>query len=557
MKNEDRETSASRGITAEAERSMTGRMDRRSFLRSASLLGLGITSLPVLSAVLGDKAHAGADNNTFVVASGAPAVTLDPGTAFDGQSILLWRAAYETLINYRDDTTEVGPGLAESFEVSSDGLTYTLRLRKGVKFHDGEIFDAKAAAFNIERIRSMKIGLGFAFDGAELETPDDHTLVIRLAKPRDSFLSSLAGMWSPYMISPKAIRDNEVNGDWGAAWLRSNMVGTGPYRLTVYEKDQQATLARFDDYWAGWEGEHFDAVIVRYITDPSTLQLVLQSRQVDAALWMPDDAMNALVDEEGLSVTDYPTFSTTFFMMNCSQGPTADKRVRQAIAHAFDYNAWVNDINGGRLVHARGPVAEGLPSFTTDTPQYTRDIEKAKALLAEAGYPDGGFEIDYAYETGYAWKREFALLLQSNLRELGIGLNIAEISPAAWFDLLQNPDSPPHTYGFIWFGALGTSSYDVMQMMFGTSAQGKAGLNWAYYSNPEVDALLEQAVTELDDARRIELYREAERMIVDDAPALFLSYSKFRLPILDEVKGYVSNPMYIYTLPFYNMHFAR
>lgn len=557
MKSREFDLSGTSGTPAQVHPVMTGRVSRRFFLRAASVLGLGVIAQPILSQVAGDLlADAGSADNIFVVASGSPAITLDPGTVFDGQSILLWRGVYENLVTYRDDTIEIAPGLAESFTGSDDGLTYTFKLRQGVKFHDGEPFDAAAAKFNIERIRAMKVGLGYVFEDAELETPDDYTLVIRLKTPQDAFLSSLAGMWSPYMISPKAIRDNTVNDDWGAAWLRSNMVGTGPYRLKSYQKDQQATLERFDGYWDTSGDDHFQAVVVRYISDPSTLQLVLESKQVDSALWLPDDSLNTLVGSPDIKMDEYPTFSTTFFMMNCSKGPTADKRIRQAIAYAFDYDSWINKINSGRLVQARGPVARGLPSYSEDTPQYSRDLDKAKALLAEAGQADGGFSLDYTYETGYAWKREFALLLQANLKELGITLNIAEISPAAWFDLLQNPDSQPHCYGFIWFGSLMARAYDVMQLMFGTNAQGKSGLNWAYYSNPEMDAVLAEAVKEVDDDKRIALYRKAEKMIVDDSPALFLSYSKYRVPIVKEVEGYISNPMYIYTYPFNRMKFS-
>ena len=141
----------------------------------------------------------------------------------------------------------------------------------------------------------------------------------------------------------------------------------------------------------------------------------------------------------------------------------------------------------------------------------------------------------------------------TTLVPLLVGLNAA---PAAWFDLLQNPDSQPHCYGFIWFGSLMARAYDVMQLMFGSNAQGKNGLNWAYYSNPEMDSVLAEAVKEVDAEKRIALYRKAEKMIVDDSPALFLSYSKYRVPIVKEVEGYISNPMYIYTYPFNRMKFA-
>ena len=176
-------------------------------------------------------AHA-AGKDTLVVASGAEAVTLDPGVSFDGQSPLIWRGVYEPLLQYKGDTLEIVPALAESYDISADRLTYTFKIRKGIKFTDGEPLNAAAVKFNIERQVAVKQGIAYALAPiASMDTPDDSTVVIKLSAPSDSFLSAFAGMYTVKMISPKAIKENQKDGDWGQAYLRDHMVGTGPYML--------------------------------------------------------------------------------------------------------------------------------------------------------------------------------------------------------------------------------------------------------------------------------------------------------------------------------------
>ena len=209
-------------------------LSRRTFMAMAA----GGMALPLS----GGRVFA-ASKDTLVVASGADAVTLDPGVSFDGQSPLLWRNVYEGLIAYKEDTLEFVPQLAESYEVSADQTVYTFKIRQNVKFTDGEPLNAAAVKFNIERQISVKQGIAFALSSvSSIETPDDFTVVLKLSAPFDAFLSAFAALYTVKMISPKAIRENEKDGDQAQAWLRDNMVGTGPYALRSYKQSQQAVL---------------------------------------------------------------------------------------------------------------------------------------------------------------------------------------------------------------------------------------------------------------------------------------------------------------------------
>ena len=237
-----------------------------------------------------------------------------------GQSPLLWRAVYENLIKYEGDTLDIVPNLAESYEVSKDGLTYTFKIRPGITFTDGAPLDAAAVKLSIERQIGVKQGIGYVFANVNaLETPDDMTFVMTLSAPSDGILSAFAGMYAPYIISPKAITENEQDGDWAQGWLRDNMVGTGPYVLDSYSQSQQAVFSRNPDYWGGWDGEHFDQIIVSYVKEPATERLLLEQGEVDVALFLPDDAVEELDGTEGIVVTDVASWNLYYLVLPCSE----------------------------------------------------------------------------------------------------------------------------------------------------------------------------------------------------------------------------------------------
>lgn len=536
------------GTGARGSEGTLGRYGRREFLKLTTAFGVVLIT-PTALAACGGSEGAAEELSRLVVASGTPEVTLDPGTSFDGSSILVWRGPYETLLKFKGETIELEPHLAESFDVSADQKTYTLKMRSDVKFHDGEPFDAAAAQLNIERIRDLKVGLGYLFDEATFEIPDPMTLVITLNAFQDGFLSGLASAYAPYMISPKAIEK-------GDDFVRSNMVGTGPYRLESYTQNERVAFTLNPDYWQKSGGEHFQEVIVRYVTDASTLRLQLESGDIDVAFFLPDDTVRELSDSADIEVTDFEAFSTYIIQLSAQEGDaTADPRVRQAIAYGFNYGALINDVLQGKAQKAHGILAPGFPGYAEDVPEYAYDPVRAKELLAAAGRPDGGFTIKYVYESGFAAvKRPLGELFQSNMNDLGITVELQEVSPAAWADLLSNEKTARgHSTAFLSGGTLLARPHDILFLFFHTKAQGASGLNWMYYSNQEYDSVVDEALNEPDSAKRDELYARAQQILAEDSPALFIYHQNYNLPLRDDVKGYSYNPMYILTLPFYTM----
>ncbi len=487
----------------------------------------------------------------LLVASGADAVTLDPGISFDGQSPLLWRAAYEPLVQYKGNTTEIIPHLAEKFEVSPDKLTYTFTIRQGVTFHDGEPFNAAAVKANIDRQIKLNQGIAFGLAPvASVETPDAWTVVVKLKSFVDGFLSVFAGMYTVRMISPKVLAANAT--DLAQGYLHDHMVGTGPYKLDSYTQSQQALFSRNDQYWGGWDGSHLSQIAIQYVHEPSSEQLQLQQGSLDVAMFLPDDSVESLDGRPGISVTNVPSYNLYYLYLPCKKGPTANKAVRQAISYGFDYGTWINDIMKGKAVQAHGPIPSDFPGYAKDLPQYSFQPDKARQMLAQAGYPNGGFTLKYTYETGYFWKRPLGELFQSNMKDLGITVEIQELSPSAWAAQLSNPETAEHAFGVVWWPTIATP-FDYLWSLFATSAQGTAGYNWGYYSSPEFDKILTQANSESDDVKRAELYAKCQRLVVEDAPALFVYEKNYRLPMRSNVQGFQFNGIYIETLNFHEM----
>jgi peptide/nickel transport system substrate-binding protein len=532
-------------------------MTRRDLMRRGSQAGLALTGASMLLSACGSSSSSGGGSGgaqQLVMTSGATPVTLDPMLSLDGQSPLLWRCCYESLLRYKGSGIEVEPHLAKAFEYDTKSGQLVFHLRDGVKFSDGTVLDAAAVKLNIERQLAVKQGIAYAlFAIKTVETPDDHTVVVHTSGYSDGLVDGFASLYGLYMISPKAINDHKQGNNWAQPWLRSNMVGTGPYTLANYTLNQQAQFTRNQSYWGGFSGSHFGGVVVQYVDDPSSQQLQLQRGSSQVAFFLPDDDVYAMRSKKSVSVVEQPAFTIYYIGLPCRTGPTADKRVRQAISYGFDYGTCNSSILSDTAIQPHGPLPHIFPGYDGSLPQYTYDPARAKKMLAEAGHPGGGFSLKYIYESGYYWKRPVGELFQSNMKDLGISVSIQELSPATWAGTLSNKATADESYGVAWWPSLATP-YDFLWTLFATAAQGSAGYNFTYYSNPKYDHLVDQATGEPDGAKRLAIYKKAQAILVEDAPYLFLSDVKFLLPTSPSLQGVVFNPMYLNVVDPYEVH---
>jgi peptide/nickel transport system substrate-binding protein len=528
-------------------------MSRRDVLRRGGMAGLALTGVSTLLAACGSGGASGSGGSQLVMSSGATPVTLDPMLSLDGQSPLLWRCVYETLLRFKGGSTDLVPHLAKAYEYDTKANRLVFHLRDGITFTDGTGLDAKAVKLNIERQLGLNQGIAYALTPIKkVETPDAGTVVIHTSGYSDGLLDGFASLYGLYLISPKAITDHKGK-SWAKSFLRSKMVGTGPYTLESYALNQQAAFAKNPKYWGGFDGTHFEGVVVQYVNDASSQRLQLERGTSSVAFFLPDDDVFAMRKTKGIEVLDKPAFTTYYIGLPCHTGPTADKRVRQAIAYGFDYETANKHILNGTATQPHGPLPGIFPGHDDSLPQYHYDPERARRMLADAGHEGGGFSLKYIYESGYYWKRPFGELFQSNLKDLGITVTTQELSPSTWAATLQNKGSANEAYGVAWWPSLATP-YDFLWTLFATSAQGSAGYNFTYYSNKTFDKLLDQASAEVDTAKRTALYKRCQQLVVADSPYLFISDVHFQLPMSQSLKGAVFNPMYLNVLDPYELH---
>jgi peptide/nickel transport system substrate-binding protein len=537
------------------------RIPRRTVLKGALLAGVG---LPAASGLLAACSTAPTASTTtsggqksLTVASYGNAETLDPMASLDGQSPLLWRATYERLLAYQGNTTQYVPELAESYEVSPDGTTFTFHLRPGVAFTDGEEMNSAAWKLSLERQIAINEGMAYALSTvSKVETPDDMTFVVRTTGFSDAFISAFSSNYGLFVISPKAITDHKGS-DWAQSYLRSNMVGTGPYVLQSYTPEVSATFVRNPHYWRGWAGQHAETVTVSYVHDASTAELEMEGGSLDSAVLLPDNVVASLAGQPGVTVLEYPSLNLQYLGLNCQHVPTSDVRVRQAIAYGFDYETYVKNINSSyaHAEQALGPIPSTMTEFSGGLPAYNYDPARARSLLAAAGYPKGGFTLTCAVQDAYPWTAEMAQLFQANMAALGITIQPRSMAASEFDGTESNPKTALDSVPLVWWPTLNTP-YDYLFALYDTKAQGTAGYNYAYYSNPAFDSALARAYGEPDVTQRVALFKQAEQIAMQDVPYLCVMQQPYREPQLSTVRGFQFNGFYIYTYDFYNMYVA-
>ena len=478
--------------------------------------------------------------------------TLDPAIVFDGSSRQIYNT-YETLSRV-SPTGEVRPVLATSWEVSADGLVWTYHLRDKVKFHDGTSFNASAVKFSMERTMTINKGAAYILSPIkEIQIVDLLTIrfMLKYAQPLDLILSSLYGA---YIVSPTAVKLHEQNNDLAQAWMTENAVGTGPYKLDSWIHEQELVYTKFDEYWRGWEGKHVDKVLIKIVREATSAIMMLGTGEIDSTAYLGNlEEVDAFKNRSDIRLEITPTMTVLYIRMNCLKKPLDDKRVRQAISYAFPYKDAVEKIYVGYAEQARGPLPKGLWGFDENAFQYSYDLDKARQLLSEAGYPKGGFTLDFYYYTGDEQVRKMADLLVENLGKLGITVNTRTMPFGTLFDMATNPDTAPHLSVHEWWPTY-PDPYDYMFGMFHSSQIGI--FDWSNYKNEEYDKLIEEAnvVSATDRTRAIGLYKKAQAIIIDDAPALFIWQIENVGLLRTWVKGVEYNINYYGHYDFYKVY---
>ena len=409
-----------------------------------------------------------------------------------------WQNIFEGLVSI-DETGKVQPQLAKSWDISPDGLTYTFKLQSGVKFHDGEAFDSTAAKFALDRARgkdSVNPQKRFFVSIASIETPDAETLVLHLSSPTGSLIYWL-GWPASVMVGPKSAADD-----------KTTPVGTGPFKFSTWAKGDHVELIKNTDYWNKVGAAKLDKVTFRFINDPQAQAAALKSGDLDAfPEFAAPELMSSFDGDARLATKVGNTELKVVAGMNNARKPFDDKRVRQALMMAIDRQTVIDGAWSGLGTAIGSHYTPNDPGYIDLTGVHPYDPKKAKALLAEAGFPNG---FSFTFKTPQmAYATRSAEVLQAMFAEIGVKMNIAPTEfPAKWvsevftggdFDMTIIAHAEP--------------------MDIDIYAREKYYFN---YKNPAFTKLNADAERTTDDAARAKLYGEAQKILADDVPALYL-----------------------------------
>jgi len=487
--------------------------------------------------------------NIFVYAHPTTFPDLDPARSWSNESAVLSNC-YEPLVFYNPPGSDetLRPVLATSWETNDEATEWVFHLREGVTFHDGEPFNAEAVKYSIANTMELGVGGAYIWDPVEaIEIVDDYTIMFKLSYPAPLDLIASSG-YATWIYSPKANEENES--DW---YNEGHCVGTGPYTIEGYERGSRLIMTRNEDYWGGWREGQFDKVVFEISEDPVVLQQVIEAGTADFTYSIPTDNVAALDTRDDVVVYTNPSFQNMLGLLNTQKPPLDNKLVRQALSYSFPYAQFIESVMEGRATQAHGPVPAGMWGQSDDLFQYSHDLDKAKELLAEAGYPDGGFDLLYTFATGDLDEQQAGEVWKSELAKLGINLEVRGMSWEPQWDLgTSDPQKAQDIFLFYWWPDY-VSPYSFLYGMFHTEEE--ILFNLSYYYNSEFDDLIDTA-NELSGSQRGEaadMFIQAQEILVDDAAAIFF-YDVDNIHLArSDIKGYVDNPAYPHVAFVYQM----
>ncbi len=498
-------------------------------------------------------------------AQGEP-VCLDPPIITDGISGRIINQVFEGLVKYDKDTTNVVPGLAEKWDVSADGKVWTFTLRKGVKFHDGTDFDAKAVVFNWDYWHNSKNPLhdaqikagqtfeyyeaqfgGFDQDSiiAKVEAVDATTVKFTLKEPQGPFLQNL-GMfifvfWSPTALQ-KAGKDS-----------CKNPVGTGAFKFVEWKPNESVTLVKFADYWDKANAAKVDKVVVRNIKDSAARFAALKAGEIHGMEGLNPEDVKTVKADPNLQLILRPANTTGYVAFNYKVKEFQNVKVRQAIAQAINKKAIVDALYGGTGLVANQFQPPALWGYNKELVDWKYDPAAAKKLLADAGFPKGLSEITWAdgkkepltfwympvSRPYYPNPKEIAEAIAADLAKAGIVVKLQTVDWSVYLDKRKKGELPLYMLG--WTGDNGDPD-NFVAYFFAMDAKDTPITREGFLADKEVSDILKKAATLTKQAERAPLYQKAEQLIHDRVLRVFIANNQPPLGFSKKVSGYIPNP---------------
>jgi len=457
----------------------------------------------------------GAPQGKVVIAQGVDPTTLDTQNQQETPASVVATHIFDTLVE-RDQNLKIVPALASELPKLVAPTVWEVKLRKGVKFHNGEDFNAESVKYSLERVKSgLRASSNFRpIDNVEIVDP--YTVKVHTSKPWPTF-TTIMGFRQASMYPPKAYAGKD------SAFISKNPIGTGPYKFVRWSKDEEIVLEANEQYWRG--APKIKTVVFRPIPDDAVRVAALQNGEVDVAVNIPPPLANIIAGHPKIFLSTAPSIRTLQLMFVTHEydvqhklvgpykGVTADKRVRQAIAYALDVDEIIKGVLDGKAMRTATLLTPLHFGYDPSLKPIKQDLGKVKQLLTEAGYPSG-LEITLNSPQGrYVRDKEVAEAVTGQLTKAGIKTQLKTYEFVNYLNNLVYVHKP----GPVWLIGWGTPTVDA-ETVYGPLF--RTGSNLGNYHNADFDGMVDQAQTQMDEKQRLALYHRINKLWIDDMPAV-------------------------------------
>ncbi len=451
---------------------------------------------------------------------------IDPAVGDDFSSSTALTNLYDSLI-FPTVGGGYDPWLADTWNTSADGLTWTFKLREGVRFHDGSELLASDVVYSFDRLKAIGEGFAYLLAGFDSATAiDDYTVEFKLSEASGLTLSRLVRL---YILNEDLVRANTqsegpygAEGDFGKEWLLTNDAGSGPYKVVEFPLEEYLLMEKHEDWWGEFVENAPDDVRFIATTETATVRTLMANQELEITdQWQAVEALEALDAIEGVDVAAFPTINEFYYMINNTIPPTDDIHCRKAMAWAFDYETAVS-LEWPGTKQSQGPVPATLAGHNPDVFVYHRDLDKAAEELAQCQYADNiaDYPVEMHWVTEVPDEEKFALLFQANMADIGITV---EVIATPWLSVVEAtsaPDTSPHIVS-IYVTSDSPEAGSMLRQRYHSSTADQ-WLQNEWLLDEEFDARIDDAMTTIDQAERFIKYAELQDYIADLTPSLYL-----------------------------------
>ncbi|WP_055479937.1 ABC transporter substrate-binding protein [Sphaerimonospora mesophila] len=530
--------------------SNASRFSRRSFFQ----LQLGAGALLLVGCARGTSTDgAGAQSGGGSTDTLRIAVPSDPGSldqdylAFDLVGLALMKNYYPYLIDHPyvrqgdamvQDTTKALPVIAESWTSDDTGRVWTLKLKQGVTFPSGNELTADDVKWSRDRAFEAKANVAGIYrmigltEPGQVEVVDRYTVRFDQSKP--SALSSAIQVIALYICDSVEMKKHATADDpWAKAWSAKNATGGGVYNIASYQRGGQMILQLNDKYPLDVYGTGvtpFPKVEVRIVPSPANRRLQLEKGDIDIAFGLGQRDIADLESKSGIKVISAPGTEFYHIPLSVTTAPFDDRKVRQALAYAMPYEQILTTVFQGKARRSTSPLPLDMPGHSEKGYPYDTDLEKAKALLAEAGKQDG-FTTTLAIDADNQIQEQMAVIVKNQLAKIGITLEISKLDPAQFAERRAKNDIPMQI-------AVGQLWVNDAEYLMATSLTKDSFLNYADYRDPRVEKIFERVTVAVDQGEREKAFAELQDILAEDVPWLMLCQPDFQLPVRSHVTGW-------------------